>query len=228
MLTKRQEKILNTLIEEHVKTAKPVSSKDLEKKCKLGVCPATIRIDLQKLTDLGYIEQPYTSAGRVPTTKGYRVFVDNLLKGNNSSLNDVSFKQDQDEFKFADNLIKELASVSSGFVFTYLFKKDFILKQGFTEVFNNPEFREPEFVDDFFNTVSFLEENMDNLIEAVSDKASVFIGKPFLNSEDFSLIASKTRFPEEEGLLAILGPKRMEYNKNINLINSVIKEMQQL
>jgi len=71
MITQRQEKLLDFLIKEYISTSEPVSSKALKKACALPVCGATIRNDLQVLTKEGYIEQPHTSAGRIPTKKAY-------------------------------------------------------------------------------------------------------------------------------------------------------------
>ncbi len=78
-ITERQEKILNKVLQEYIKSAQPVSSQLLEKKYDFGISPATIRIEMQKLTDKGFLYQPHTSAGRVPTDKGYRLFVDKLF-----------------------------------------------------------------------------------------------------------------------------------------------------
>src|SRR3989338_426955 len=78
MLKDRQKSILNAVIEDYIETAKPVASADLVKKFRFGVSPATVRNEMLTLGDLGYLEQPHTSAGRVPTDKGYRFFVDNL------------------------------------------------------------------------------------------------------------------------------------------------------
>ena len=75
MITDRQRQILNSLIQEYLKITEPISSELLKEKCGLSVSPATIRNELQELTELGYITQPHTSAGRVPTNKGYRYFV---------------------------------------------------------------------------------------------------------------------------------------------------------
>ena len=74
----RQQDLLLKIVEEYINTAKPVSSQLLEKKHSFKVCPATIRNEMQALTKKGYIFQPHTSAGRVPTDKGYRFFVDCL------------------------------------------------------------------------------------------------------------------------------------------------------
>jgi heat-inducible transcriptional repressor len=80
MITERQEKLLDFLIKEYISTAEPVSSKALKKVCSLDVCGATIRNDLQVLTKEGYIEQPHTSAGRIPTKKAYKYVADKLEK----------------------------------------------------------------------------------------------------------------------------------------------------
>ncbi len=76
MLTERQEKLLYFLIREYVSSAEPVSSLALKHMTHWDVSSATIRNDLQVLTKEGYIEQPHTSAGRVPTKKAYRHFAD--------------------------------------------------------------------------------------------------------------------------------------------------------
>jgi len=80
MLTQRQEKLLDFLIREYITTAEPVSSGALKKVINLDVCGATIRNDLQVLTKEGYIEQPHTSAGRVPTKKAYQYIADKLQR----------------------------------------------------------------------------------------------------------------------------------------------------
>lgn len=78
MITERQEKLLDFLIKEYISTAEPVSSLALKKVTDLDVCGATIRNDLQELTKQGYIEQPHTSAGRIPTKKAYRHFAEKI------------------------------------------------------------------------------------------------------------------------------------------------------
>ena len=74
----RQLKILKAIVDEYVATEEPVGSKTLATRTGLGVSPATIRNEMAVLEDAGLITQPHTSAGRIPTNKGYRVFVDQL------------------------------------------------------------------------------------------------------------------------------------------------------
>jgi heat-inducible transcriptional repressor len=78
MLEERRLEVLRAIVEDYVQTAEPVGSKALVERRHLAVSPATIRNDMAALEDEGYISQPHTSAGRIPTEKGYRHFVDRL------------------------------------------------------------------------------------------------------------------------------------------------------
>ena len=78
MVEERKLAVLRAIVEDYVSTQEPVGSKALVERHSLGVSPATVRNDMAALEDEGYITQPHTSAGRVPTDKGYRLFVDRL------------------------------------------------------------------------------------------------------------------------------------------------------
>ncbi len=78
MLDDRKLRVLRAIVEDYVSTQEPVGSKALVERHNLGVSPATIRNDMAALEEEGYIHQPHTSAGRIPTDKGYRLFVDRL------------------------------------------------------------------------------------------------------------------------------------------------------
>ena len=78
MLEERRLAVLRAIVEDYVSTHEPVGSKALVERHHLGVSPATIRNDMAALEDEGFIAQPHTSAGRVPTDRGYRLFVDRL------------------------------------------------------------------------------------------------------------------------------------------------------
>lgn len=77
-MTNRQGKILNVIVKEYVKSSKPVSSKILAQKHRLELSSATIRNEMKELEKQGYLQQPHTSAGRIPTEKGYRFFIKSL------------------------------------------------------------------------------------------------------------------------------------------------------
>src|SRR5262245_66215683 len=80
-LTERSRRLLATLVREYIETGEPVASQTLVSTSGLGVSSATIRTALAQLEEAGYVHQPHTSAGRVPTDLAYRVFVDLLLEG---------------------------------------------------------------------------------------------------------------------------------------------------
>ena len=78
----RKLKILQAIIKDFITTAEPVGSRTLAKKYNLGISSATIRNEMADLEELGFLEQPHTSAGRVPSDKGYRLYVDHLMRIN--------------------------------------------------------------------------------------------------------------------------------------------------
>ena len=78
-LTDRKKQILKVVVEDYIRTAEPVGSKAIAAEMG-GVSSATIRNELSDLTELGYLEQPHTSAGRVPSPKGYRLYVNELME----------------------------------------------------------------------------------------------------------------------------------------------------
>ena len=86
-LDKRKQKILAAVVEQYIATGEPIGSKALCKMLDISVSSATIRNEMSELVNLGYLMQPYTSAGRIPSQKGYRYYVDNLM--NRHKLNDV-------------------------------------------------------------------------------------------------------------------------------------------
>ena len=224
MLTKRQEEILNRIIQDYIELAQPISSQFLEKKHKFGISPATIRIEFQRLTKKGYLYQPHTSAGRVPTDKAYRYFVDNLLKENfkRFEIGDWIEREIEDSLKFLQNLTKNLAEICDSLVLSYLKEEDIFLKDGWEEVLKEPEFFFRETIFNFAQFLENFEKNIDNL--KINSKIKVYIGKenPFPKGKDFATIISKCYLPKgKETIFSILGPKRMDYNKNINLLNSL-------
>ena len=81
MLDERKRQILDFIIQDYVDTAVPVGSRTITRKYNVGVSPATIRNEMSDLEALGYLEQPHVSAGRVPSVKAYRLYVDDLIAG---------------------------------------------------------------------------------------------------------------------------------------------------
>ena len=79
-LSDRKLKILEAIITDYIETAEPIGSRTIAKKYDLGISPATIRNEMSDLEEMGLIEQPHTSAGRIPSDKGYRLYVDNMMQ----------------------------------------------------------------------------------------------------------------------------------------------------
>lgn len=120
MPNEREQEILRLLIEHYVSTAEPVGSRILAQKYPIGLSPATIRNTMQDLEEMGLVKQPHTSAGRIPTDKGYRMFVDQLLKPQPISGQDAETLREQMVFEGStavDDLLEKttrvLASISS-------------------------------------------------------------------------------------------------------------------
>ena len=108
-LSSRSRRVLTTLVREYIETGEPVSSQALARASGLGVSSATIRNVLAQLEELGYVSQPHTSAGRLPTDRAYRVFVDLLLESRKPSRPPINMeyelRQQAERSPFADDLL---------------------------------------------------------------------------------------------------------------------------
>lgn len=225
-ITERQGDILNRIVKEYIKSAQPVSSQLLEKKYDLDICPATVRIEMQKLTDKGLLSQPHTSAGRVPTDKGYRLFVDELLRKEleDFEIADWFAEEISDTVKFIRLLTKNLALASSALALSYLEKEKIFWKEGWEGVLKTPEFREEDYIINFTKLLENFEKNIEDL--KLNSEIKIYIGRenPFKKVKDFTIIVSKCSFPSGgETIFSLLGPKRMAYDKNISLMKSLAK-----
>lgn len=111
MLDNRKKRILEAIIEEYINTAEPVSSGALLQNHGLECSSATIRNDMAELEHIGYLDKPHTSAGRVPSAKGYRFYVDELLKDDNISLEEIQYIKSKLETKV--NEIEDLTKIAT-------------------------------------------------------------------------------------------------------------------
>lgn len=226
MITERQAEILNKIVQEYIKLAKPISSEFLERKYSFGISPATIRIEMQKLTEKGYLFQPHISAGRVPTDKGFRFFVDKLLEREIEEIKIEKFFKGlkmKDEFLFFQNLTKKLAQISKSLVLSYLEKK-IIWKEGWEEILKEPEFKSENLLSKFTKILKKLETKIKNL--KLNSEIKIYIGRenPIKRIEYFSLIVVKCNFRhKKETIFSLFGPVRMNYNRNISLLKSTKK-----
>ena len=105
VLSDRRRLVLRALIEEYIARALPVGSRTLVERYNLGISSATVRSELSLLEDMGYLTQPHTSAGRIPTDYGYRAFVDDLLKDSNIKVDESTLSQLKDCATDLDDLL---------------------------------------------------------------------------------------------------------------------------
>lgn len=111
MLDDRKKRILQAIVDEYVNTAEPVSSGSIAKKKGLDFSSATIRNEMSELEKNGYLEKTHTSSGRVPSVKGYRLYVDELLKEDNISLDEIKYIKEKLQIKV--NQIEELTKIAT-------------------------------------------------------------------------------------------------------------------
>ncbi len=111
MLDDRKKRVLQAIVEEYINSAEPVSSASISKNYGLDYSSATIRNEMANLEHIGYLEKPHTSAGRIPSAKGYRFYVDELLNDNNISIEEIKYIQTQLETKV--NEIQDLTKIAT-------------------------------------------------------------------------------------------------------------------
>jgi len=115
MLDDRKIKILAAVVHDYIATAEPIGSRTIARKYRIGISPATIRNEMADLEELGYLSQPHTSAGRVPSHKGYRFYVDFLMPVRKLSDNEQALIRRifNKRVKELEQLVKEAAMVIS-------------------------------------------------------------------------------------------------------------------
>lgn len=218
-ISERQEKILLALIKEYVKTAQPLSSSFLVEKYNLGISSATARNDMAELEEGGYIFQPHTSAGRIPTDKAYTYYVENYLLNKESdekiakALVDLKFSSEDDFKKTA----KAIAEISKNAVF-WAFHKNDLYYTGVSNLFIQPEFKASEVVCDISVIIDRMEEIIADIFDGLKMGEQVFIGpnNPFGNF--LSSVVLKYNREGKTGVIGLLGPMRMDYERNLDLI----------
>ena len=234
-LTNRQNLILERIIKEYIGSAEPVPSGSLSKAGDFKISPAMIRIEMEKLTEAGYLFQPFVSSGRVPTDKGYRFFVDKILKErasgkkrenkNEKKKKEIKKKlaeEKNDPFALSQKLTKALSGACSSMVFLSFLEDDLFFKDGWEELVREPEFGLRNVLIDFSDFIGEIEAGFDEI--KARENIDVYIGKelPFPQAKDFSLIAKGIILPQNvKARISLIGPKRMDYDKNIDLIDSL-------
>lgn len=232
-ITPRQTQILVAIIEQYAEVASPVGSVTLAKL--FGVSSATIRAEMSKLEDIGLIMQPHTSAGRIPTDKGYRFYVNRLtaqseneqilLNANNSKdslrgfraiYSRVAAQNDRADHAIrsaVDSLVELTGNLGLATI------GDQLYMNGIYNLFSQPEFESGEAV----QSVAQLLDNLEPWLREVApnEPLNVYIGSenPIGKSSGASLIISKFESPfSENSYIGVLGPTRQNYGKVVRLV----------
>jgi len=224
-MTTRQEKILRAVVEEYAEVASPVGSQILAKL--FGVSSATIRSEMAELEHLGFIKQPHTSAGRIPTDKGYRHYV-NLTADTDTSGDSPSGGTRALTARIGEGSVPERAIKNTVDTLVELTQNlgvatigNQLYMSGLSNLFGQPEFINSSQVKE----VAKLLDNLEPwLREAAPNKPlSVYIGKenPIGRSAGCTLIISKFRSPySDKSFIGVLGPTRQSYREVMSLVQN--------
>jgi len=222
-ITDRQAKILAAIVEQYAEVAVPVGSVTLAKL--FNVSSATIRNEMSALENYGYIKQPHTSAGRIPTDEGYRYFVNQVSKSNashktidrparaiNSRMNSAGEPE-----QIIRSAVKSLVELTHNVGLATI--GDSLYVRGYSNLFAQPEMSDAASALE----VARLLDNLEPwLREAAPNEAlSVFIGRenPIGKSSGCSLVISKFESPfSNESFVGVLGPTRQNYPRVMGLV----------
>lgn len=226
MLTDRKKTIIKKVVEEYVKEAKPVSSGVLAKKDFSGISSATLRNEMLDLTNEGFLSQPHTSAGKIPTENAFKFFLKNFIetkeldKKLQGGFLQIQKKIDDDRKKMKE-IAKELAEQSSEAVIV-AFSKDDYFYTGLSNLFAQPEFQNFSLVCDFSRVIDHLDKTMSQLFDEVQE-TKILLGQENPFGNHCAAIVAPLKRTKEKTVIAILGPIRMDYNKNLSLIKFIEK-----
>ncbi len=238
MLSQRQAQLLDFMVREYVKSAEPVGSALVCSHSDLAVSPATIRNEMQELEELGYLAQPHTSAGRIPTDRAYRWFVNNLLASGHYDAEPKAKRHIEETLTASDRephainkaAAQVLHELSDNLVIANIEESDDFYKTGLSGLMEFPEFREMRaafpimsFFDQFDRMFNELEQQFFGGMGRAHG-LNVFIGRENQAHEiqNEAIICARYRLPGRHiGSLTMIGPIRMDYRKNLGLISYV-------
>ncbi|MBU0732429.1 hypothetical protein KKC88_06145 [Patescibacteria group bacterium] len=226
----KKKAFLSRIIEEYIKTAKPVGSKYIVEKCKLDISPATARNYMAFLEEEGFITAPHTSAGRIPTEKGYSFYIANFLKDKDPDAKQVQTidkllkdKSVQKE-EVIKNIAKTVADLSEQAVVLSLSPNSFFYT-GISNILKKPEFADLNIIYDLGDVVDQLDEVMSHVNDFMRNDVEIYVGKDNPFSDNCSaILTSYSLNAEVRGVIGILGPVRMDYSKNYSIVKYLNKQ----
>lgn len=218
-MTPRQEQILKAIVETYAKTAEPVGSMALCER--FDTSSATIRAEMAALEHLGYIMQPHISAGRIPTDKGYRAYVNALETPEHDSRHEQALarriKSAGEVERAIKNAVESLAHVTSNLGLGTIGGNLYL--SGMAGLFQHPEFSGGAQAYEVARLLDSLDEWLEEA--APNDPISVYIGRenPIGRSSGAALIISRFESPySSRSYIGVLGPTRQNYGPVIGLV----------
>ncbi len=231
-MTDRQKQILAAIVEQYAEVASPVGSSLLAKV--FGVSSATIRAEMAELERFGLIGQPHTSAGRVPTDKGYRYYVNSLAEGQITTGEHRAERAltarvqgggmpDRTIRNAVDTLVELTHNLGLATI------GDQLYMSGLSNLFGQPEFVRGAHVQQIAGLLDNLEPWLKEA--APNEPLSVYIGaeNPIGRSAGASLIISRFRSPfSDRSYIGVLGPTRQQYRDVMNLVSHTGKALEEV
>lgn len=222
-ISDRQEHLLRAIIEAYTDTAKPVSSGELAGG-KFDLSPATLRHDMAVLEDAGFLDQPHTSAGRVPTEQAWRWYVRQIQpkstigRREQEQLQSAAEPHGRSEQELLRSVAKVLAQLLAETVIVAFDKHD-TYYTGLANLFHQPEFEQVDVIQSLSRVVDHLDEVMAQVYDHVDLQAEVRLGRDNPFNEQCGSILVRYRFADRpSGVLGVLGPMRQDYRGHIALV----------
>lgn len=229
-LTDRQQQILRTIIDEFIETAEPVGSETLDKKYSLGISPATIRNEMVRLTQSGYLKQPHTSSGRIPTPHALKLYVEKLMKPREMSVaEEVSVKQKIWDYRSEmEKLLREATralALQTKTMSVATTDEGDIFAAGVSNILDMPEFYDIDVTRHLLDTLDecgYWSKILQNLAQN-ADPMTVLLGEDlggrYLNQCGGVFIRFVS--PTHQGAIGVVGPTRLNYPRIIPVVRYI-------
>ena len=229
----RSKSVLEAAIKEYIRSGEPVSSKELAKKYDFGVKTASVRNELGRLTKDGFLAQLHTSGGRVPTDRGYQMFVASTLENVVESKKILEGRYGELAGDLRAGKLKEFVDAFSGEMKLLGVgkkeKENQAYKSGLKDLVEHLDIdtkkEMSEIVSDFEMLDRRLEEMRNRLFKTLR-LPEVFIGKsPITKSKNLSVVMDSFNIKDGKVLVAVIGPKRMDYDKTLKAFKQLKSEL---
>ncbi|MDQ5952076.1 MAG: heat-inducible transcriptional repressor [Patescibacteria group bacterium] len=232
----RQAQILKLIIDEYIRTAEPVSSKQLCERYNLPCSSATVRNDMAVLEELDLIAQPHTSAGRVPTEKAYRFYIKQgqEQKASQPVQKNIRINITVRRAPRAPTPEERLAQVAhavakeSGEAVMLATSRPWSTTVGLANLLRKPEFQSGSAILLLAESLERFDAAFKDILNSATDEVTVLLGDENpLGNELASVVVKSDLGNGVEGVLGIVGPLRMDYNRNIALLTQAKKVLEQ-